>query len=324
MTASDDQTDLELEHGARWLLLIHQIPAEPAYLRVKTSRRLKALGALALKSSVYVLPNGPATREDFEWLRREIKDGGGEATLVAGQFLQGTSDRELIEQFRTERNEEYGELVDAMTQASATAGSQGLSELGRFRQRLDRIRDRDHFQAQERAAAEQAMRALEEQTRGERGREQGKERAAMESRPRGATWVTRRDVYVDRMASAWLIRRFIDPKANFKFVRSDGYQPEPGELRFDMYEGELTHEGDRCTFETLVQRFRLDEPGLAPIAEIVHEMDCKDEKYARPEASGIASVLSGIASAHPNDRDRLTAAATVFDGLFERFRSSDS
>lgn len=311
MGGRDDTT------GGGWLLLIHQIPAEPAYLRVKVLRRLKALGSVALKSSVYVLPESPEAQEDFHWLRREIIAGGGEAILAACRFLQGTSDRELVEHFRAARNAEYAELVDAVAE-TMQAGQPSRSNLERLRQRLQQVRVRDHFEAPHRAAAEHALQALERRVHGEENREE----TTMEPRPRGATWVTRKGVKVDRMASGWLIRRFIDPLAQFEFVAPEGYEPARGELRFDMFEGEYTHEGDRCTFETLVHRFGLDEPGLAPIAEIVHDIDCKDEKYGRPETTGIASVIGGIASAHADDRDRLTAATAVFDGLFERFRTA--
>ena len=111
---------------------------------------------------------------------------------------------------------------------------------------------------------------------------------------RGRVWVTRRGVYVDRIASAWLIRRFIDPDARFKFVPAKGYEPAPGELRFDMYEGEFTHEGDRCTFEVLLSRAGLDDPALAAIGEIVHDIDLKDAKFGRPEATGIAHLIEGV------------------------------
>lgn len=301
--------------SAGWLLLIHQLPAEPAYLRVKTSRRLKALGAVALKSSVYVLPDRPGTREDFHWLRREICDGGGEATLAACRFVQGTTDAEIVELFRSTRNEEYADLAKAIAKAME-GDAASRSDLQRFRQRIEQVRERDHFGAPGRAAAEHALAVLDRRIRGEGG----KEHVSMEERPDGVTWVTRKDVYVDRMASSWLIRRFIDPRATFKFVAAEGYRPLEGERRFDMFEGEYTHEGDRCSFETLVHRFGLHDPGLGPIAEIVHEIDCKDDKYGRPETAGIATVLSGIAAAHADDHDRLAASSSLFDGLLERFR----
>ena len=124
------------------------------------------------------------------------------------------------------------------------------------------------------------------------------------------------------MASAWLIRRFIDRKARFRFVPAHGNGPARGELRFDMFEGDYTHEGDRCTFETLLQRFGLEDPALAAIAEIVHDIDCKDEKFGRPERGGVSSLIDGIVRAHAADEDRLRRGAALFDDLYEHFRSA--
>ena len=136
---------------------------------------------------------------------------------------------------------------------------------------------------------------------------------------RGSTWVTREGVKVDRIASAWLIRRFIDPEARFKFVPARGYAAQPGEVRFDMYGGEYTHEGDRCTFETLVARFGLREPALRKIAEIVHDVDCKDDKFGRAEAGGLASMVQGIASGHSHDADRIARGSAAMDDLYAAF-----
>jgi hypothetical protein len=134
--------------------------------------------------------------------------------------------------------------------------------------------------------------------------------------------VTRADIHVDRLASAWLIRRFIDPAAHFKFVPARGYKPEPGELRFDMFEGEYTHEGERCTFETLLARFALADLALAAIGEIVHDIDCKDERFGRPEAAGVATVLQGIVALHPLDSARLERAIALWDDLYAHFHKS--
>jgi hypothetical protein len=122
------------------------------------------------------------------------------------------------------------------------------------------------------------------------------------------------------MASAWLIRRFIDPAPTFKFVGGKGYTPEPGELRFDMFEAEYTHEGDHCTFEVLIGRFALEDPALHPIAEIVHDIDLKDAKFERPDTMGIERLVAGIAMAHKDDAARLERGTAVFDDLYEYFR----
>ena len=132
----------------------------------------------------------------------------------------------------------------------------------------------------------------------------------------GRTWVTRSGIKVDRMACAWLIRKFIDPRARFKFVPAKGYEPLTGEVRFDMFEAEFTHEGDLCTFEVLLDRFGLQEPALRAIAEIVHDIDVKDAKYGREDAAGVGQVVAGIAAAHADDEARLERGMALFDDLY--------
>jgi hypothetical protein len=139
--------------------------------------------------------------------------------------------------------------------------------------------------------------------------------------PRGRVWVTRRDVHVDRMASAWLIRRRIDPAARFRFVAPDGYRPSEGEIRFDMYQAEYTHVGDSCTLETLASSFVPGDPAVAAIAQLVHDIDCKDERFGRPESAGVERLIEGITLSHSTDEARLERGFPVFDDLYAAFRA---
>ena len=134
---------------------------------------------------------------------------------------------------------------------------------------------------------------------------------------RGRTWVTRAGIHVDRLASAWLIQRFIDPEARFKFVRTTGYRHKSGELRFDMFDAEYTHVGDRCTFEVLLDRFGLTEAALQEVSEIIHDLDLKDSKFARAETDGIGAVIAGIVLAHADDDSRLERGSALFDDLYQ-------
>jgi hypothetical protein len=145
-------------------------------------------------------------------------------------------------------------------------------------------------------------------------------RTARRDELRGRTWVTRKGVHIDRIASAWLIRHFVDPDAQFKFVPARGYRPDRGEVRFDMFEAEFTHEGDLCTFEVLLARLGIDDSALRPIAEIVHDIDLKDGRFGRPEAVGIDHLVAGIAMAHREDLERLARGGAVLDDLYEYFR----
>ena len=135
----------------------------------------------------------------------------------------------------------------------------------------------------------------------------------------GQTWVTREGVHIDRIASAWLIRRFIDREAQFKFVPARGYTPQPAELRFDMFEAEYTHVGEECTFQTLAGRFGLTDRAVVAIGEIVHDIDCKDEHFRRPETAGISSLIRGIADAHDEDLRRIERGSALFDDLYASF-----
>ena len=133
---------------------------------------------------------------------------------------------------------------------------------------------------------------------------------------RGRTWVTRKDVHIDRIASAWLIRRFIDPKAKFRFVADDDFRPRPRDVRFDMFAAEFTHEGDRCTFETIVARFGLRDRALATVAHVVHDIDVKDARFGRSETAGISQLIDGICRSSSSDSERLQLGAAVFDHFY--------
>ena len=300
-----------------WLLLIHQLPPKPDYLRVKVRRRLQRIGAVALKSTVYVLPAHDEAREDFQWLQREILADGGEAVLCEATMLAGTSDDALVEQLSAERNADYHTIAEEARQAGER------SDLARLKRRLEDTMSIDYFDAAGRSDAERELDALTTRLSDESGTSGGRGGGG---RPRNATWVTRQGVKVDRIGSAWLIRRFIDPGARFRFVPAAdarGYRLAPGELRFDMYNGEYGHEGDRCTFETLLAQFPPTDRGavraLRAIAEIVHDIDLKEAKFDRAETAGVAAMIAGIVAASDDDARRLERGTALFDDLFASF-----
>jgi len=297
-----------------WHVLIHSIPPRPLYLRAKVRQRLERLGAVALKNSVYVLPESDDALEDFQWLAGEITAGGGQAFIVAGRLLGGATDEELIATFRSARTSEYEAFLDEL-RAVVRKPNQGIeAALARLRRRLGEIRAIDYFDAPKGKEAEQMLARLE--------RKQPKPRrvVAKGPHPNGATWVTRRGIKIDRIASSWLVRRFIDPGARFRFIDPESGKPKKGEIAFDMAGGDYTHEGDRCTFETIAAAFRLRDAALRKIAEIVHDIDLKDDKYSRPETAGIRQVVEGILAAHPGDDARLERGFAVFDDLYASFR----
>lgn len=239
---------------SRWLLLVHQLPPKPDYLRVKVRRRLAGLGAALVKNSVYVLPNTLESLEDFQWLRQEVEAAGGSALIVEATFAGGISDEEIEAMLVAERS---FEADDSPLQST----------------------DPDQVGS-------------------------------------GNVWVTRQGVFVDRIASAWLIRRFIDKRARFKFVAAQKYRPLKDELSFDMVGAEYTHVGEDCSFQTLAKRFALSDAAVRAIGEVVHDIDCKDEKYGRAETAGVFGLLRGVANSTDDDGARLERGAAVFEDLY--------
>ena len=312
-----------------WLLLIHQIPPKPNYLRVKIGRRLQKLGAVAIKNSVYALPGGDQAREDLNWVLRAIVEGGGDGSIVEARFVEGLSEEQVREMFRAARDADYdgiGKEVRILAhnlprRGAVSEDKRALLEpqRARLRKRMAEIAAIDCFSARSREPTEGLLRELAQRLAPPAPEPKPKQ-DGMGPKPRGATWVTRTGIHVDRMASAWLIERFIDEKARFKFVSPKQYRHRKGELRFDMFDGEFTHQGDLCTFEVLLRRFELDDAALRRIAEVVHDIDLKDEKYARPEKAGIEQLVNAIAIAHPEDEVRLSRASAALDDLHELFK----
>jgi hypothetical protein len=313
----------------RWLLLIHQIPPKPSYLRVKIGRRLQVLGAVPVKNSVYILPRSEQAFEDFQWVRREIVAGRGDASVCEVLFVDGLSDGGVEALFTAAREADYEALTREARRLQdsrqpprrhpATRKERTSVALLRLRKRLGEVAAIDFFGAPGRDAVEGILAAVEAALR-RSGAEAPSEGVTPLGEVRGRTWVTRTGVHVDRIASAWLIRRFIDPDARFKFVRGQDYAPAAGELRFDMFQAEFTHEGGGCTFEVLLRRFGVREAALRQLAEIVHDIDLKDAKFSRPEAAGVGSLVAGIAMRHPDDDSRLRDGGAVFEALYEFFK----
>jgi hypothetical protein len=313
-----------------WLLLIHQLPAKPAYLRVKIWRRLQGIGAIAVKNAVHALPMSEGAQEDFEWLLREIVEGGGEAFLCETRLIDGLSDEEVRKLFDQARDTDYQEIAKearALTRSlrpnmKSEAVNERRVQAARLRKRLAEVVEIDFFGAIGREGAESALAELEarlsKDVSGMRNENVDPKASALAAL-RDRTWVTRQGVHVDRIGSAWLIRRFIDPDARFKFVSGKGYRPVEGELRFDMFQAEFTHEGDKCTFEVLLERVATKDPALRAIAEIIHDIDLKDNKFGRDESVGVRTLIDGIALTAKDDLERIARGAEVFNSLYEAF-----
>jgi hypothetical protein len=313
-TSRRHPTRQDREGAPHWYLLIHQLPPEPLYLRAKIRQRIARVGAVALKNAVYVLPRREECLEDFQWIVEEAVAGGGEAYVCGAEFLEGKTEQALVEQFRAERDADYEALVREIRDWKREKDTELPLRAARARKRLEEIHRIDFFDAPRRKEAEKRVAELDAASR----------RPHRRTAPGGSslvnrTWVTRRGIHIDRIASAWLIRRFVDPRARFRFV-DPKEPPRKGEVRFDMVGGDFSHEGDRCTFETLIARTGLTDRALTEVAEIVHDIDLKDDKFGRSEAPGIERLITGLALANPEDEARLERGLILFDDLYQSFR----
>ncbi|HKD20047.1 MAG TPA: chromate resistance protein ChrB domain-containing protein [Thermoanaerobaculia bacterium] len=297
-----------------WLLLVHSVPAEPLYLRAKVRRLLDHAGAIALKKAVYALPPGDSSREAMERVAGEAASGGGHGYVAECTFVDPRTDDLLIESSRSARRADYDALAESLRGLESDASPEAVA---RARQRFEAIRRIDFFDAPGRRRVESLLSRLERASAV--GRDESASRGGL-SELVGRVWATRRGVQIDRIASAWLIRRFIDPDAEFRFI-DPKEERRKDELRFDMVGGDFTHEGDGCTFETLVRTVGTPDPALRQVAEIVHDVDIKDGKFGRADAPGIQQVVLGIVLHSSDDEERLRRGFALFDDLYASFRS---
>ena len=300
-------------------MLLHQIPPNPPYFRAQTLRRLTQVGALPIKNSAYVLPECDDSLEDLQWIRSEIAQQGGSAWLFRVEAVAGTTNAEIRAAFQEARTADYQRLLKEThdLRKQADEGSPGvLAAATKLMRRAQQARRIDFFDAAGYQELEGALQELDKQLRSS---------AVAQAVPRiegeRHVWVTRRGIKVDRLASAWLVRRFIDPQASFRFVDPEGYAHRDGELRFDMFVGEFTHQGGLCTFEVLLASRGIDDAGLRAIAEIVHDIDLKEQKYDHPETAGVSRLISGICARTPGDEARLDLGMELFDSLYESLRA---
>jgi hypothetical protein len=306
---------------ARWLLLAHQLPTRTSNARVKTWRRLQQIGAVPSRNSVYVLPNTEQCREDFEWLRSEIVALGGDAIVFAADALGPGGSEEIVATFQKAREADYRDLkreADKMLKSARGKRASGRPAAAAWDRSVRMLRERftaieriDFFKATARQAAAGSIAALEHTTA-------ARARPAERDAPplsvadfHNRRWVTRPRPGVDRMASAWLIRRFIDPNATFAFVE----QPSSTDVPFDMYMGELSHQGPLCTYEVLARRFGLAEPAVERIGQIVHDLDMHDTTYASAETPAVGRMVEGLRQLHADDHALLQHGVEMFEAL---------
>ncbi len=322
-----------LPGARRWLLFVHQLPSNPSNLRVRTWRRLQQLGAIPIKQAVYVLPDTPGAREDFEWLKTEVKAMGGDASVFAADNVDGWADDALVEEFRQSRQDAYAALARDVEKALKRAGG-GRRPRGTrapavrrlldiFRERQSAIEGIDFFGSAGRDRVIGLLDQLERRASDARPTKASPASAGSDdvTSYQGRLWITRPRPGVDRMASAWLIRRFIDPQARFGFAADRQAVPDAG-VPFDMFGVDFSHQGDGCTFETLCAVFGIREPAISRIAAIVHDLDLKDERFGAPEAVTVGAMIEGLQLAYEDDDALLAQGMTMFDSLYRSFEQA--
>jgi hypothetical protein len=310
------------EAGRRWLILVHQLPPRPSNLRVRIWRRLQQVGAVVLRNSLYVLPATDDAREDFDWVREEIVTSGGQVSVLEASAVDGRTDEELVEQFRRLSTQDYDALateIRALRQGKKKQGSaaEAARLLRAMRERFGTIQGRDYFGAPGRERVEQALSvAARSSSDGLAAAAAGPKLRAKDYR--GRNWVTRPRPGIDRFASAWLVRTLVDPEATFTFAESSR-SLKPRQIPFDMPEVEFGHHGAHCTFETLMQRFGIDDPAVLSLSRVVHDLDLKESRYGMPECAAVGRLVDGLRERFTHDGELLEQGILMVDSLYRSF-----
>jgi hypothetical protein len=295
---------------APWLLLTFTLPAKSASQRVEVWRKLQRYGAVPLGNSGYLLPNNPANQERFEWLATAVRKYGGEASVVQVQSIDNLSTSQLIARFAEARASDYQELIRELQKLSSVPHpKRALGRVNRLRTRFREIVEIDFFTSPLQKRVEELL------ARADAAPSLPEESARVHARQyTGRVWVTRPRPGIDRSASAWLIRRFIDKKARFTFALEDRVPRQA--VPFDMFQGGFGHRGEDCTFETLQKSFRVRNPKAGVIGEIIHDADLLDEKFGRKEGFGIDEILKGWDRLGLLDRVILERGIQMVEGLW--------
>jgi hypothetical protein len=303
-------------------VLILGFPTHPSSLRVKTWRRLRALGAVSLKKSVYLLPFSADNQEQFQWLTQEVQKDGGEATLLKVDQIETMTPAEVVRLFQEARNREYRALAArylpvarGLDRRRRARGAAYRGEaLARLTKEAERVRAIDFFDA---PGYQDVVRLREMIALHVAPPSTGRPAPAVPVDPRslkGRRWVTRPRPHIDRIGSAWLIRRFIDPEAAIVFAPPEAFPPEA--IPFDVLGAEFGHQGEDCTFETIIKRCGLRDRRLGRLAQLVHAVDLRDDRFQRDEARGIDRVIRGLLATFPDDQAVFAHGLTLFDGLY--------
>ncbi|RPH38564.1 MAG: hypothetical protein EHM86_09480 [Desulfobulbaceae bacterium] len=328
---------MQKNHQCEWLLFFYSIPATPVNNRVKIWRKLVKTGAVQLKGGVYILPYREELHEALQWMLAELPGLKGEGLLVRTDSIEPLSHQEIIALFNEQRLPQYQEIAAKIDEFAGRIrnlrkGGKDRKSTTLFRQyekilnEFQAVQLRDFFQSEPglelAARINETRRQLEELASAENVQKNGISAVLPGGRTvsdfSGLTWLTRSRPFVDRMACAWLIKRFIDSQAAFSFKDEAELQglDSGREVSFDVRNGDFTHVDDLCTFEVMIKVFGFVDKKLANLAAIVHDIDIKDGKFAAPEAQGIEMILKGIRGKALSDGETLEQGMAIFEALY--------
>jgi len=299
-------------NATSWLLLLYSLPTNRNTERVAVWRRLKKMGAVQIKTSTYLLPDEPAQYEQFQWLAKQIRDYGGDSTLVRAQEIEGLTKDNVTSLFNAARDKEYSQLRKSLQSFIARRkkldAELAAAELERLTRQFRELRQIDFFDSARGHDIAMLLRRAE-------GPGRSRQLEVLDAKQyRGKIWLTRPRPEIDRVGSAWLISKFIDPKA--KFVFAPIAQAVPDAVPFDMLDAEFSHHGNNCTFETLTKRFAISDKSVVKIGEMIHDADLDDARFQRVEAVGIDRVLKGWAKEGLPDEEILRRGFECFEALY--------
>lgn len=315
-----------------WFLVFYSVPSHPVSNRMKIWRKLAKAGAVQLKGAVYILPATDEHEEFLQWLIGEVKAMGGDGAFVRSAEIHSIDEGDIRKLFLSQAEQEYRgferklEPLERKVQsirkgAKHDENSRLADHAGKLARELGDIHARDFFSTTlgvEMTKRMQKLKTALKDLGGSGAEPTGSVTPKRVADYQGRTWFTRKKPFIDRMASAWFIRRFVDTKASFKFINeSDLASLAANAVTFDMTGAEFTHIGDLCTFEVIVKSFGIKDKAVRKIAEIVHDLDVKDDKYGNPEAPGVEEFLMGIRKTVKNDSDALERGMAVFEMLYQ-------
>jgi hypothetical protein len=319
-----NKTDNDLS----WLLFFYTLPSKPVRNRMTIWRKLLKAGALPFKGSVYIMPYTEEHHEFLTWLVSEVISLKGEGSFVRAEKTETNDNQKIISLFNEQRETAYQHIlreIDEIERKLSSGASQDNKKLANQMRKSQRdfedIKKIDFFFSKRGLEVGKRLDRIVITFNGLSGTETKKHTVAISpvriEDYQDKTWATRKRPFVDRFASAWLIKKFIDKNPSFSFIDEKNLDNMGKDvISFDTRGGRFTHLGDLCTFEVLMKSFALKDKTLRKIAEIVHELDLKDDKFKTSEAKGIEDILSGIRKTVKDDSESLIKGMAIFEMLY--------